>query len=160
MGRRTAVLGLAIVLVLIGGVAVVYPRLTGSANPLGSNRLLSKGSLTYYAFGSEVSVPVSLSKAYRLTGGFDTNTSVIFYIMTPQEYENQHTEPKSQVSYYYSSGNVKGAMINTTIVSGDYDLVFDFVNSTGRIVTTSNGTGLVSMTALTITQTFTLAPLS
>jgi hypothetical protein len=102
--------------------------------------------VSYDAFGGEAYIPVSLSKSYRLTGGFDTNTSMIFYVMTSQELASQMTSPSNQVSYYYSTGIVKGADINTTIVPGDYDLVFDFVNST--------------MTALTITQTFILTPLS
>jgi hypothetical protein len=160
MRRRNVVISLAIVLILILGVVVVYPHLTASTNPLANNTFLTKGKVTYFAFGGEATVPVSLSKSYRLTGGFDTNTSLVFYILTSQEYTSQFPLPSSQVSYYYSTGNVRGADINTTIVSGDYDFVFDFVNNTGRMVTTSNGTGLVSMTALTITQTFVLTPLT
>jgi hypothetical protein len=159
MKRRNVVISLAIVLILIAGVVVVYPYLTAGTNPLANNRFLTKGYVAYFAFGGESTIPVSLSKSYRLTGGFDTNTSLIFYIMTSQEYSSQFPVPSSQVSYYYSTGNVKGADINTTIVSGDYDFVFDFVNNTGRMVTTANGTGLVSITALTITQTFILTPL-
>ena len=122
------------VAVLVAGVAVVYPYLTATTNPLSGNKFLMKGNVTYSAFGGEASVPVSLSKSYRLTGGFNTNTSVIFYVMTSQEYGSQFPLPNNQVSYYYSTGNVRGADINTTIVSGDYDFVFDFVNNTGRMV--------------------------
>jgi len=157
MRRRYVVISLAIIIGLIASVVVVYPYLTANPNPLADNKFLAKGNVTYFAFGGEASVPVVLSTSYRLSGGFDTNSSVIFYIMTSQEYGNQFTSP---VSYIYSTGNVKTALINTTISSGNYDLVFDFVNSTGRTVTTSNGTGLVSTTALTITQTFVLTPLS
>jgi hypothetical protein len=154
--RRYVAISLAIIIGLIVGVVVVYPYLTANSNPLAGNKFLTKGNVTYFAFGGEVSVPVALSKSYRLTGGFDTNTSLIFYVMTSQAYDNQINSP---IAYYYSTGNVKTALINTTIVSGNYDLVFDFVNSTGRTVTSSNGTGLVSTTALTITQTFVLSPL-
>lgn len=77
--------------------------------------------------------------------------------MTPQQFETQSPQYRSPVSYYYSTGNVKSAVVNTTLYEGDYYLVFDFVNSTGRLVTTFNGTGLVSTTTLTITQTFALA---
>ena len=156
MRRRYVALSLAIVLVLIAGVVVVYPHLTANPNPLSNDRLLTKGNVTYYAFGSSTSTSVGVSEPYRLTGGFDTNSSVIFYVMTSLQYESQTPEFKSPVFYYYSTGNVKSAVINTTLYSGDYDLVFDFVNNTGSMVTTFNGTGLVSTTALTITQTFEL----
>ena len=157
MRRRNVGISLAIVLGLIVSVVLVYPYLAASPNPLGDNKFLTKGKVTYYAFGSKAYVPVALSRSYRLTGGFDTNSSVIFYVMTSQDFDNQFNGP---VAYYYSTGNVKAALINTTVDSGNYDLVFDFVNSTGRTVTTSNGTGLVSITALTITQTFVVTPLS
>ena len=157
MRRSNVVLSLLVVLILVVGFILVYPYLTASnPNPLSNNRLLTKGQVTYYAFGSSVSTPATLSETYRLTGGFDTNSSVIFYVMTSQQYDSQSPEFKSPVSYYYSTGNVKSAIINTTLYAGDYDLVFDFVNNTGRMVTTFNGTGLVSTTALTITQTFEL----
>ena len=156
MRRRYVAVSLAVVIGLIAGVSVAYPYLTANPNLLANNRFLTKGNVTYYAFGGEVSVPVSLPKTYRLTGGFETNTSVIFYVMTSQEYDNQFNSP---LSYYYSTGNVEAAVVNTTVVSGNYDLVFDFVNNTGRMITTSNGTGLVSTTALTITQTFAITPL-
>jgi len=156
MRRRYVAVSLAVVIGLIAGVSVAYPYLTANPNLLANNRFLTKGNVTYYAFGGEVSVPVSLPKTYRLTGGFETNTSVIFHVMTSQEYDNQFNSP---LSYYYSTGNVEAAVVNTTVVSGNYDLVFDFVNNTGRMITTSNGTGLVSTTALTITQTFAITPL-
>jgi len=156
MRRRYVAISIAIIIGLIVGIVVAYPYLTANPNLLADNKFLTKGNVTYFAFGGEASVPVALSKSYRLTGGFDTNTSVIFYVMTSQEYGNQFSSP---LSYYYSTGNVKAAFVNTTVVSGNYDLVFDFVNNTGRMVTTSNGTGLISTTALTITQTFVLTPL-
>jgi len=156
MKRRYVALSMAIIIGLIAGAVAVYPYLTANPNLLADNKFLTKGNVTYFAFGSEASVPVALSKSYRLTGGFDTNSSIIFYVLTSQEYNGQFNVP---LSYYYSTGNVKASFINTTIDSGDYDLVFDFVNNTGRMVTTSNGTGLVSMTALSITQTFALTPL-
>jgi hypothetical protein len=154
-------LSLVIVLILIGGVILVYPYLAASnSNPLSNNMFLTRGHVTYYAYGSSTSTPVALSESYRLTGGFDTNSSVIFYVMTSQQFESQSPEFKSPVSYYYSTGNVKSAAINTTLYAGDYDLVFRFVNDTGRLVTTFNGTSLVSTTTVTITQTFALTPTS
>jgi len=157
--KKGLVLSMLLVLVLIAGVILVYPYLTASnPNPLSDNQFLTKGHETYYAFGSVTSVPVTLPMSYLLTGGFDTNSSVIFYVMTSQQYESQSPEFKSPVTYHYSTGNVKSAVINTTLDSGKYDLVFDFVNDTGRMATTLNGTGWVSTTTLMITQTFVLTP--
>jgi len=159
--KRRSIFGVLFVLVLIAGIVTAYPYLTASnPNPLNGNLLLTKGHETYYASGSVTSVSVTLSKSYLLTGGFDTNSSAVFYVMTSQQYEGQSPEFKSPASYYYSTGNVKSAVINTTLSSGKYDLVFDFVNDTGRMVTTSNGTGLVSTTTFLVTQTFVLTPLS
>jgi len=159
--KRRLIFGVLFAFALIAGVVIAYPFLTAtSPNPLSGNLLLTKGHETYYASGSVTSVPVVLSKSYLLTGGFDTNSSLVFYVMTSQQYDGQSPEFKSPVSYYYTSGNVKSAVINTTLNSGKYDLVFDFVNDTGRMVTTSNGTGLVSTTAFMVTQTFVLVPRS
>ncbi len=161
MRRRNVRLGLIVVLVLFAGVILASPYLTASnQDPLSGNRLLAKGHVTYYAFGASSSTPVTLSKSHRLMGGFDTNSSVIFYGMTSQEYRSQSPEFKSPITYYFSTGNVKSAAVNTTLYAGDYDLVFRFVNDTGRLVITFNGTGAVSTTALTITQTFALTPAS
>ena len=157
--KKGLILGALFVLVLIAGVVLAYPYLIAGPNPLSNNQFLTKGHETYYAFGSTTSVPVTLPMSYVLTGGFDTNTSLVFYVMTSQQYESQSPQFKSPVDYYYSTGNVKSAVINTTLDSGNYDLVFDFVNNTGRMVTSSNGTGWVSTTTLMITQTFVLAPL-
>ena len=127
---------------------------------LAPQSILTMGHVSYYAFGSSTSTPITLSKPYRLTGGFDTNSSLTFCVMTSQKYESQSPEFKNPVSCYFSTGNVKSAFVNTTLYEGDYELVFDFVNSTGRLVTTFNGTGLVPTTTLTIIQTFALALLS
>lgn len=161
MRRSKVALSLLVVLILVGGIILVYPHLTASnPNPLSNNMFLTKGHVTYYAFGSSASTPVTLSETYRLTGGFDTNSSVIFYVVTSQQYDSQIPVFKSPVAYYYCTGNVKSAIINTTLNAGDYDLVFRFVNDTGRLVTTFNGTSLVSTTTLTITQTFAFAHVS
>jgi hypothetical protein len=159
MRRRYVALGFAVTVLLILGVVLVYPYLTTGPNPLANNQFLIEGHQTYYAYGGSASVPVALTKSYRLTGGFETNSSLVFYVMTSQEYGSQSPKFRSPLSYYYSTGNVKSAVINTTLYAGDYDLVFDFVNDTGRLVTTSNGTSLVSTTTLTITQNFVLTPL-
>jgi hypothetical protein len=148
---------------LIGAVAVAaapaYPLfLSAGPRPWTGGPLLTEGSVAYYAYGSAVAVPMNLSSASRLTGGFATNASLVFYVFTSDEYSSQRPAFEAPILSYYSTGDVRGASINLTLPQGDYWISFRFVNDTGRWVATTNGTGSVSTTEFLIIKSFQATP--
>jgi hypothetical protein len=152
-----------IVALLIAGSIAAYAYFGGrghSSSPTVISTLLIKGAQSDYAYGSSVSFGFNISAPFsHLSGAFATNTSLILYVMTLNEY--QLRSPGSiPVLYDYTTGNVKDANVSLLLSEGQWYLLFDFMNDTGRTVHTVNGTGVLSDTHLTVNETFTIAPVS
>jgi hypothetical protein len=154
------VLVVAAVVLLVAGSVVAYVVWNGQA--ASSTRTIStwltKGAQSDYGYGGSVSFGFNLSSTRSLLrGAFATNTSLILYVMTSDEYAAWRPG-STPGSWYYTTGNIRGGNVSVSLSAGDWFMLLDFVNDTGRVVHTSNGTSILSVTHLSITQTFTVAP--
>jgi len=158
--RRTIALSVIVIMVLVAGSVVAYIYLEGRAAPPSIvTPFLTKGAYSDYAYGSALSSSFNLAAPRSLLrGAFATNTSVALYVMTSDEYQKRSPGNLNPLSWYYETGDVRAANVSVSLYEGSWYLLFIFVNDTGRVVYSANGTGISSDTHLVITQTFTVAP--
>ena len=147
--------------VLVLAVMVVFLAYQFIAPPYSNtvSSFFTKGRDAPYAAGSSVSCKIILPKPAFLTGGFSTNNSVTFYILTSEEYSTLYPSFSGTMSYYYTTGEVPSAIVNVTLPTATYYLLFVFKSSgeTVPVRTALNVSGIGSKpmcTVLSITQSF------
>jgi hypothetical protein len=161
--RTKIMLGVIIAVLAGSGIAFAFVwYLPSQSAPIAISSWLTKGAQSDYGYGGDVSFAINLSAPVSLlSGAFATNTSLILSIMTAGAYQAwaSAANPLSRPLYYYSTGDVGTDNLSVALLQGQWFMVLQFVNDTGKLVHTANGTGIVSDTHLTITQTFVAAPL-
>jgi hypothetical protein len=158
MNRKLLVAIFALTLAVVA-VLSAYQFITPSSSNTVSSFFI-EGRAAPYAAGSSVSSEIALPKTSILTGSFNTNNSVSFYILTSEEYSEQFPSFSGFMSYYYTTGDVSSAMVNVTLPASTYYLLFVFKSSSETISTPLNVTGIGSKpisTMLSITQSFVAA---
>ena len=158
--RRIVALSVIVIMVLVAGSVVAYIYLEGRAAPTSFvvTPFLTKGAYSDYAYGSSLSSSFNLTAPRSLLrGAFSTNTSMALYVMTSDEYQKSSPGNLNPLWWYYTTGDVRAANVSVSLYEGSWYLLFIFVNDTGRVVHSANGTGISSDTHLIITQTFTVA---
>lgn len=155
MDRRLLVAIFALILAVVA-VLSAYRFITPSSSNTVSS-FFTQGRAAPYAAGSSVSSEITLPKTSILTGSFNTNNSVSFYILTSEEYSEQSPSFSGLISHYYTTGDVPSVMVNVTLPASTYYLLFVFKSSSETIPTPLNATGIGSRpisTMLSITQSF------
>jgi hypothetical protein len=147
--------------VLVVGSIVTYIYLEEKVAPTSMtlSPLLTNGAHSDYAYGSSLASGFNLTAPRSLlSGAFTTNTSLVLYVMTSSDYQKRSPGSLNPAWWYYTTGDARAANVSVSLYEGSWYLLFVFVNDTGRVVHTANGTGIASETHLAITQTFTVTP--
>jgi hypothetical protein len=156
------VIVVAALILVASGIAYLAWESQRAPSPKIISTLLKNGSQSDWGYGGSASVGFNLTNTRSvLRGAFATNTSLILYVMTSnayQEWKSGALQLSWAGSWYYSTGDVREANVSVSLSQGQWFMLLDFVNDTGQVVQTFNGTSIFSVTHLTITQTFTVAP--
>jgi len=159
--RWIIALSVIVIMVLVGGTVVTYIYLEGKTAQTSFvvSPFLTKGAYSDYAYGSSLSSSFNItSPRSLLRGAFVTNTSMALYVMTSNDYQRRTPGSLNPLWWYYTTGDVRAANVSVSLYEGSWYLLLVFVNDTGRVVHSANGTGIFSDTHLAITRTFTLEP--
>lgn len=157
--KRAYIAAIVVLALVVAGISISYfVPLEQSYAPVGCGQVLERGNRAYYAGGSSATCEMNLKRESRLTGGFTSNASMIFYLLDASQYSQVQYSDQLPDSYIYTSGNTTSLSLNMTLALGTYYLLFSF---TYRYLVSSstNGTGWAGYTELDITQTFVATPL-
>ena len=154
--KRLATLITAVAVILIVTVAAftVYSNQSSYRPVQLCSPSFQVGHWSEYGGGSSTACYFKTAHSSQLTGAFDANASLQFFVFARQEYStlNPSANPLS-IPNLYSSGNVRADSFNVSLPAGSYVGAFYFTYSY-QISSPTNGTGTAGATRLNITEDF------
>lgn len=148
----TLVLVVIVIVVLAGSIAIYFTRSQSVNTIMPCPGAFSNGHYSLYAGGSSTDCLFTIPRSGYLTGSFQANASLDFYVQTKSEFQ-QSSLGSIPTSYVYSLKNVSTETLDIPLTSGSFYIDFFFTYKY-QIVSPINGTAYAGSTALNITKTF------